>query len=220
MEWLQILDQDGIVDKELEPDLKDKELKELYKMMLMARMFDDKALKLQRQGRMLTYASLRGQEASEIGSAYPLNPEDWVFPSFREHGVLIARGIPMKLLYIYWIGSEDANLELKKGMFTVSIPVGSHLSHAVGFAWGAKLKKQKLATVVYFGDGATSEGDFHESMNFAGVFRTPAVFICQNNQYAVSMPREKQTASKTLAQKALAYGFEGIQVDGKCLPCM
>ena len=214
VDWLSILDSEGNVDKSLEPDLDKETLEKFYRNMVLTRMFDDKALKLQRQGRMLTYGSCLGQEASQIGSAFAMKPEDWFFPAFREHGVQIARGIPLKLLYIYWMGSEDANLTLPPKNFTVSIPVSTQVLHAVGAAWAAKLQKQNIASVVYFGDGATSEGDFHEGMNFAGVFKTPTVFICQNNQYAISMPREKQTASRTLAQKALAYGFEGIQVDG------
>ena len=214
VDWLQILDPDGNVDESLEPHLDSELLEKFYRTMVLTRLFDDKALKLQRQGRLLTYGSSLGQEASEIGSAFAMRPEDWFFPSFREHGVQIARGIPIKLLYIYWMGSEDANMQLSYKNFTVSIPVSTQILHAVGAAWAARLKKENVASVVYFGDGATSEGDFHEGMNFAGVFRTPTVLVCQNNQYAISLPREKQTASRTLAQKALAYGFEGIQVDG------
>ncbi len=214
VDWLQVLDPEGNVDKDLEPELDEGTLKKFYRTMVLARLFDDKSLKLQRQGRMLTYASSLGQEASQIGSAFALRPEDWFFPSFREHGAQIARGFPVKLLYMYWMGSEDANMTITPGNFMISIPVGTQILHAVGAAWAAKIKKQNTAAIVYFGDGATSEGDFHEGMNFAGVFKIPVVFICQNNQYAISLPREKQTASKTLAQKALAYGFEGIQVDG------
>ncbi len=214
VDWLQVLDPEGNVDKSLEPALDNGMLEKFYRTMMLTRMFDEKALKLQRQGRMLTYGSCLGQEASQIGSAFAMKPEDWFFPAFREHGVQISRGIPMKLLYIYWMGSEDANMMVPVKNFPVAIPVSTQILHAVGAAWAAKLRKQDIASVVYFGDGATSEGDFHEGMNFAGVFKTPTVFICQNNQYAISFPREKQTASKTLAQKALAYGFEGIQVDG------
>ena len=214
VDWLSILDPEGNVDKSMEPELDNAMLERLYRTMVLTRMYDDKALKLQRQGRMLTYGSSLGQEATAIGSALAMKPDDWFFPAFREHGVQIARGIPMKLLYIYWMGSEDANMWLPARNFMISIPVSTQVLHAVGAAWAAKIQKQNIASVVYFGDGATSEGDFHEGMNFAGVFRTPTVFICQNNQYAISLPREKQTASKTLAQKALAYGFEGIQVDG------
>ncbi|MCE8426092.1 MAG: pyruvate dehydrogenase (acetyl-transferring) E1 component subunit alpha [Candidatus Methanoperedens sp.] len=214
VDWLSILDYEGNADKILEPALDNETLEKFYRTMVITRLFDDKALKLQRQGRMLTFGSCLGQEASQIGSAFAMKSDDWFFPAFREHGVQIARGIPMKLLYIYWMGSEDANLMLPHRNFTVAIPVSTQVLHAVGAALAAKIQKQNIASVVYFGDGATSEGDFHEGMNFAGVFKTPTVFVCQNNQYAISLPREKQTASKTLAQKALAYGFEGIQVDG------
>ena len=214
VDWLSVLDPKGNVDKSLEPALDNEMLEKFYRTMMLTRLFDDKAIKLQRQGRMLTYGSSLGQEATAIGSAFAMKTDDWFFPAFREHGVQIARGIPMKLMYIYWMGSEDANLTMPQKNFTVAIPVSTQILHAVGAAWAAKILKQNIASVVYFGDGATSEGDFHEGMNFAGVFKTPTVFICQNNQYAISLPREKQTASKTLAQKALAYGFEGVQVDG------
>ncbi len=214
VDWLQILDPEGNVDKNLEPHIDNEMLEKFYRTMVLTRLFDDKALKLQRQGRMLTYGSCLGHEACQIGSAFALAPDDWFFPYFRQHGVQIARGIPMKTIYLYWMGSEDANMGLPPKNFTVSIPVGTQIPHAVGAAWAAKIKKENIAVAVYLGDGATSEGDFHEGMNFAGVFKTPTVFICENNQYAISLPREKQTASKTLAQKALAYGFEGIQVDG------
>ena len=214
VDWLSILDPEGNVDESLEPQLDKGKLEKFYRTMVLTRLFDDKALKLQRQGRMLTFGSCLGHEGCQIGSAFAMNPDDWFFPYFRQHGVQIARGIPLKLIYTYWMGSEDANMNLPPKNFTVSIPVGTQILHAVGASWASKIKKENIATVVYLGDGATSEGDFHEGMNFAGVFKTPIVFICENNQYAISLPREKQTASKTLAQKAFAYGFEGIQVDG------
>jgi pyruvate dehydrogenase E1 component alpha subunit len=214
VDWLSILDPEGNVDESLEPDLDRGTLEKIYRTMVLTRLFDDKALKLQRQGRMFTFGVSLGQEATTVGSAFALNPDDWFFPAFREQGAQIARGIPIKLLYIYWMGSEDAYIGFPPKNFTIAIPVSTQILHAVGAAWAAKIKKEKIASIVYFGDGATSEGDFHEGMNFAGVFKTPTVFICQNNQYAISLPRERQTASKTLAQKALAYGFEGIQVDG------
>ncbi len=214
VDWLQVLDAEGNVDKNLEPALDNKTLEKFYRTMVLTRLFDDKALKLQRQGRMLTFGSCLGHEGCQIGSAFAMEPEDWFFPYFREHGVQIARDIPMKFIYIYWMGSEDANMNLPPKNFTVAIPVATQIPHAVGAAWAAKIRKQNIAVAVYLGDGATSEGDFHEGMNFAGVFKTPTVFICENNQYAISLPRERQTASRTLAQKALAYGFEGIQVDG------
>lgn len=213
---LSILDKDGNCDESLRPqELTDKDYKKMFELMLLNRIFDDKCLKLQRQGRIGTYASTLGQEACQIGSAYAMNDSDFMFPSFRENGVFIARKMPMEMILQYWGGDERGD-KIPDGInnFTVSIPVGTQTLHAVGYAWAAKLKLDKTASIVYFGDGATSEGDFHEAMNFAGVFKLPVVFICQNNQWAISMPREKQTAAKTIAQKAIAYGFEGIQVDG------
>lgn len=213
--YLQIMDNDGRVDKKLEPKLDSDLLKEMYEKMVLAREFDRTALSLQREGRLYTYAPVWGQEAAQVGSALALKAADWVFPSFREWGVYIARGVSLKTLYLYSKGHHEGG-RIPKGHndFTVAIPVASQLLHAVGFAYGASYRRQKLATIAYFGDGGTSEGDFHEAMNFAGVFKTPTVFFCQNNGWAISVPRELQSASKTLAQKAFAYGFEGIQIDG------
>ena len=213
--YVQIMDEKSNVDEKLLPKLGKPALQQMYASMVLARKFDEQALKLQRQGRIGTYASHQGQEASQIGSAAAFSSKEWIFPSFRENAALIALGVPMHLLYAYWGGDERGSRTPDKFRdFPVSIPVGSQPLHAVGAAWAAKLKGSDEAMVVYFGDGATSEGDFHEAMNFAGVFKAPVVFICQNNQYAISVPREKQTASQTLAQKAIAYGFEGVQVDG------
>lgn len=212
---LQIMDEFSKVDERLMPKLGKQQMKEMYSAMVLAREFDAQALKLQRQGRIGTYASHQGQEACQIGSTFAFGKNDWIFPAFRENAAFISLGFPMHLLYAYWGGDERGSLIPKEyKAFPVSIPVGSQPLHAVGAAWAAKLKGKDEATVVYFGDGATSEGDFHEAMNFAGVFKTPTVFFCQNNQYAISVPREKQSASQTLAQKAIAYGFEGVQVDG------
>ncbi len=216
-ETVRILAPDGSYDVELESelDLKEDDLLKLYRWMVTGRVFDERALALQRQGRLGTYAPLQGQEAAQAGSAYALKPEDWMFPSYLEHLVQVMRGQRWLDVLIYWGGSEEGN-RIPQGInnFTICIPIGTHLLHAVGAAWAAKIRGDKLTTIAYFGDGATSEGDFHEAMNFAGVFKTPTVFFCQNNQYAISVPRTAQTASETLAQKAFAYGFEGIQVDG------
>ncbi len=212
---LEILDEKGDIDESLMPALSDKDILKIYELMILARTFDQHALKLQREGRLGTYAPILGQEASQIGSAFALNKSDWVFPSYRESGVYIAVGYPLQMILQYWVGDERG---LKSpddlNIFPISIPVGTQVPHAVGVAMAAKYKKDKIAVVVYFGDGGTSKGDFHEGMNMAGVFKIPVVFICQNNHWAISLPREKQTASKTLAQKACAYGIEGIQVDG------
>src|SRR3972149_2256409 len=215
VQWLQILNEQGQCDTALLPPLTDKDIQSLYGWMVISRVFDERALVLQREGRLGTYASILGQEATQVGSAYALTPADWIFPAFREIGVALVRGVPMTHLLAYWSGDERGDqIPQELRYFTVAIPVGTHIPHAVGAAWAAKIKKEPVVIVAYFGDGATSKGDFHEGMNFAGVFKLPIVFICQNNQWAISVPREKQTASKTLAQKAFAYGFEGIQVDG------
>ncbi|MGV8142326.1 MAG: pyruvate dehydrogenase (acetyl-transferring) E1 component subunit alpha [Candidatus Pacearchaeota archaeon] len=213
--YLQVLDEKGNFDKKNAPQISDDDLKKIYQTMIVTRAFDDKALKLQRQGRLGTYAPMRGQEASQIASAFALQKEDWVFPAFRENGIFMMRGILPEMLFRYWAGDERG-MQIPQGinMFPVAITVGAHLPHAVGAAMAFKYQKKKNVSVVYFGDGATSEGDFHEAMNFAGVYKSPCVFICQNNQWAISVPVKDQTASQTIAQKAIAYGFPGIQVDG------
>ena len=215
VDYLQVLDKDGNCDEKLKPKLSSKQIRDLYKFMVLGRIFDDRALKLQRQGRIGTYPSILGQEAAQVGSAYALDKNAWIFPSFREHAALILRGVPMDKMYLYYAGDERGNIiNGKTNCFMTSVPVGTHLLHAVGFSWAHKLKGKIIPSVAFFGDGSTSEGDFHESMNFASVFKVPVIFICQNNQYAISVPRSKQTSSETLAQKAIAYGFPGIQVDG------
>ena len=215
VEMYQVLDKDGNVNEKRMPKLTDAEIKRMYELMILSRVFDDIALRLQREGRLLTYASHRGQEAAQIGVALAMDKEDWLFPAFRENAAFIARGYPMEMLFQYW-GGDERGMKIPEGMnfFTVAIPVSTQIPHAVGFAWAAKMKKEKYSTVVFFGDGATSKGDFHEGLNFAGVFKLPIVFICQNNQWAISVPRSRQSASKTLAQKAVSYGFPGLQIDG------
>ncbi|MBI2105210.1 pyruvate dehydrogenase (acetyl-transferring) E1 component subunit alpha [Candidatus Woesearchaeota archaeon] len=215
IEYLQILDEKGNCDEVLMPHLTNSALKSFYEAMVLTRVFDDKALKLQRQGRIGTYAPVRGQEAIQIGSAYAIQDIDVIFPAFRENGVYLVRRMPAEMLFQYWGGDERGmNIPKNVNMFPVSITVGAHMLHAVGAGMAFNYKKEKRAVVTYFGDGATSEGDFHEAMNFAGVFKAPVVFICQNNQYAISVPVKEQTASETLAQKAIAYGFKGIRIDG------
>lgn len=215
IERLEILDEQGNVDKALEPKLSKEELKKLYYFMLISRAFDEKAINLQRQGKLGTFAPVKGQEACQIGSAFALDDKDWLFPSYRESAALITRGLPISQLIQYWAGSEYGNDNSPmRYNFPVSIAVGTQLLHAVGIGYAAKLKGDKSAAIAYFGDGATSEGDFHEALNFAGTWKTPTIFLCQNNQLAISVPRKLQTASKTLAQKAIAYGIKGIQVDG------
>ena len=211
----QILDKNGKANEKLMPKLSKQEMLKMYELMVLARVFDETAYAMQREGRMLTFAPLKGQEASQIGSAMALQKDDWMFPSFRENAAYMVRGMPAEMLFQYWSGDERGNKmpnELK--CFTVSVPVGSQIPHAVGAAWAEKLKKTKNISRVYFGDGATSTGDFHEALNFAGVLKVPVVFVCQNNQWAISVPFSKQSGSKTVAQKAVAYGISGIRVDG------
>jgi pyruvate dehydrogenase E1 component alpha subunit len=211
-----ILDEDGQVRERAEvPDLSDDELIEMYRELKLGRHFDQRAVSLQRQGRMGTYPPLSGQEAAQVGSAHALDDEDWVFPSYREHVTAYVMGWSIDRILLYWMGNEKGNVAPEDvNMFTIAVPIATQIPHATGAAWAAKLQGDDTAILSYFGDGATSEGDFHEGLNFAGVFDVPAVFFCNNNQWAISVPRERQTASATLAQKAHAYGFEGVQVDG------
>ncbi|ADB61876.1 pyruvate dehydrogenase (acetyl-transferring) E1 component, alpha subunit [Haloterrigena turkmenica DSM 5511] len=212
---IRVLDADGtVVAPELEPDLADATLRSMYRDMYFSRRFDERMISLQRQGRLGTYASLAGQEGSQIGSTYALADDDMLSFQYREHGAIVSRDLPWEYL-LYWMGHEDGNAALAEiDVFPLNISIGGHLPHAVGWSWAAKLNDDERASVVHFGDGATSEGDFHEAMNFAGVFDTPTIFVCNNNQWAISIARENQTASATIAQKADAYGFEGVQVDG------
>jgi len=211
---VQILDVDGTVrEGATVPDLDEAELVEMYRTMKLGRHFDQRAVSLQRQGRIGTYPPMSGQEGAQVGSVFALDDEDWVFQSYREHAVSYTMGWPLDEVLLYWMGSTAAPPE-GTNMFTISVPIATQIPHVTGAAWASKLRSEERAFLCYFGDGATSEGDFHEGMNFAGVYDVPAVFFCNNNQWAISMPRERQTASETLAGKARAYGFEGVQVDG------
>ncbi len=212
---LAVLDEHGVADEPLLPALSEEELLRLHELMVLARTFDQRALALQREGRLGTYPPITGQEAAQVGSAFALDPTDRVFPSFREMGVHLTLGYPVDRLYQYWAGDERGQ-RAPEGLeiFPVCVSVGSHIPHAVGAAIAARYRKEEAVAVAYFGDGATSKGDFHEALNLAGVFRLPALFICQNNQWAISVPVKEQTAAVSLAQKALAYGIEGVQVDG------
>jgi pyruvate dehydrogenase E1 component alpha subunit len=214
----QMLKPDGTLHQGMVPPIGDQETLDLYKRMIFIRLADQRALMLQRQGRFGTYAPCWGQEACQVGSAYALEKGDWIFPAFRELAATMIMGIPLKSFYLYWMGNEMGS-QAPEGInvMPVAIPVGTQPLHAMGVGWGAKLKKDKVVALTYFGDGATSKGDVHEAMNMAGVFKTSTIFFCQNNQFAISVPRSKQTASETLAQKAIAYGFDGIQVDGNDL---
>ncbi len=215
IEYLSILDQQGQVDPALDPGLPAELQLKLFRAMLLGRRFDQRLLNLQRQGRIGTFAPITGQEASQIGAVAVLRPGDWVAPSFREMAAEIWRGRSMESIIIYYGGfDEGAEIAAERNDLPVAIPVGSQTLHATGVAWALKYRRSDNVAMTFFGDGATSQGDFHEALNFAGVFDAPVIFVCQNNQWAISIPRKHQTRSATLAQKALAYGIPGIQVDG------
>jgi pyruvate dehydrogenase E1 component alpha subunit len=216
IEHLQILGEDGKLDEKLARNtLSDNDVLTLYESMSVCRQLDEIAFKLQRSGRMGTYPQNKGQEASAAASAYALKSSDWIVPCYRENAALFWHGLPMEHVLLHWMGDERGN-QIPKGvnMLPLSIPIGTHMLHAVGIAWAAKLRKEDTVVATYFGDGATSEGDFHEAANFASAIKTPTIFVCQNNGWAISVPIEKQTGAETFAQKALAYGIPTIRVDG------
>jgi 2-oxoisovalerate dehydrogenase E1 component alpha subunit len=221
---LQIVDLEGNYDARLEPKLTTEELHSLYRAMLLVRAVDTKAMKMHRQGRIGFFVPSFGEEAAQIGSAFALGPQDWVFPAYREQGAALLRGYPLKNLICQFLGTRD---DLIKGRqmpnhigckaaryATASSPVGTQIVHAVGASYACRLQGDDTVTLVYFGDGATSCGDFHAGLNFAGVWKTATVFFCKNNGYAISLPVAKQTATPTLAEKAFAYGMPGVRVDG------
>jgi pyruvate dehydrogenase E1 component alpha subunit len=212
---VRVLDEDGVpVAEDAVPDLDEETLVDIYRDMRLTRHFDERAITLQRQGRIGTFASAAGQEGAQVGSTYALSDDDWILYQYREHGAVVVRDLDADYLS-YWMGHESGNAGLAdKHVFPLNIAIADHLPHAVGMSWASKLTGDDGVTVVHFGDGATSEGDFHEAMNFAGVFDTPTVFFCNNNGWAISHPVERQTASDTIAVKADAYGMEGVRVDG------
>ena len=192
--------------------------KRLYRAMVFARTYDRKGTSLQKQGRLATYAPFEGQEATQVGSAAALHPDDWMVATYRDAAAMWMQGYPLELLFAGRTGDERGGSPPDHvPVLPPSITVGGHMVHAVGLAWAAKNFKDRRVALTYFGDGATSEGDFHEAMNFAAVFEVPCVFFCQNNGWAISLPRELQTRSETIAQKAIAYGMPGFQVDGNDL---
>lgn len=223
---LQIMKPDGSLTASSSP-VPESVLVEAYGNMLLTRMLDEKMIALQRQGRMGTYVSCSGQEASQIGSMLALKESDWVFPMYRDLGMAIQRKVPIQSLMNRLFGNgEDESLGRdlpnafgwrKQRIFSLAAPIASHLQVAVGFSIAARYRHEETVTLSSFGDGATSSGEFHVSMNFAGVYKAPTIFLCENNQYAISVPVKRQTASQTIAVKARAYGFDGIRVDGNDL---
>ncbi|PQD95662.1 pyruvate dehydrogenase (acetyl-transferring) E1 component subunit alpha [Pradoshia eiseniae] len=212
----QMMNENGQLVREGDKErLTDELVREFYYHMVRIRTFDRKAISLQRQGRLGTYAPFEGQEAAQAGSALALGNEDWVFPTYRDHGATLTFGANMARTFLYWNGRVEGCVpEEGKRIFPPAVPIATQLPHAAGAAWAEKRKGTKNAAIAYFGDGATSEGDFHEGMNMASVFKVPAVFFNQNNGFAISVPIEKQMNSETVAQKSVAYGIPGVRVDG------
>jgi pyruvate dehydrogenase E1 component alpha subunit len=212
----QVLDDDGkIIDPALKPALADKDIVEAYKLMQFARTADLMAVSYQRQGRMYTYPPNLGQEAIAVAAGKIMRKQDWLVPAFREMAAYLAKGAKLSDLFLYWGGYEDGSLFSGAPNFLPSaVPIASQLPHAVGIGYAVKYRKQDSVVFAFVGDGGTSEGDFHEALNFAGVWQVPVIFIIQNNQFAISVPVKKQTASVNLAMKAAAYGIPGIKVDG------
>jgi len=215
IDYLSILDENNTLDIELEPDIPHDIHLQMFRAMLLGRRFDERMLDLQRQGRIGTFPPIKGQEASQIGTVALLRDSDWLVPAFRETAAEIMRGRSMESVLLYYNGFNEGTI-LPKGQkdLPMAVPVASQILHAVGLGWAAGYRRTDEVVMTFFGDGATSEGDFHEGLNFAAVYQSPVIFVCQNNQWAISIPLSKQTHSETLAQKALAYGMPGIQVDG------
>lgn len=213
---LQILDSKGkIVTPDLEPDIDKDTLIKMYKTMTLGRIADIKALQYQRQGRMLTYAPNQGQEAAQVGSIAALETTDWLAPAFRELNMMLYRGIPLEKVYLYWYGNEwGSNFDEDIKVLPVNIIIGSQVNHGAGLAYASKIQKKKEVTMAVIGDGGTSHGEFYEGLNFAASYDAPLIVMIQNNHYAISTPRKKATKAETLAQKAVAFGIPGIQVDG------
>jgi pyruvate dehydrogenase E1 component alpha subunit len=201
---------DGEVD-----GLGESDLIELYRGMVRLRTYDERSLVYHRQGRIGTYAIFWNHEAMQAGSVYALEREDWIFPSYRESAIGLLRGMPVSTVLSWWRGHPAGWWNpLDYNLASICVPIGTHVPHAAGLAWGKKLRGERTVAIAYFGDGATSEGSFHEGANFAAVMRAPVILFCNNNGWAISTPLQAQTAAETLADKAVGYGMPGARVDG------
>jgi pyruvate dehydrogenase E1 component alpha subunit len=215
-EPLQIIRPDGTVkDENLLPKLSDDQLRELMRRMVFTRIWDQRAIALNRQGRLGFYAPVAGQEASMIGSEFALNKEDFILPGYRDMPQLVWHGLPLYQAFLYSRGHQHGG-QIPEGVNVLmpQIIIGAQIVECAGVALGFKLRNEKRVAITYTGDGGSSQGDFYEGLNFAGVYQAPAIFVVQNNQFAISVPLEKQTKAETIAQKAVAAGIPGIQVDG------
>src|SRR3954470_24245217 len=219
-----VLRDDGTLDPAHDPGMSDDEVKFLYRHLVQTRQLDERFVALQRQGRIGFHVGSLGEEAAILGSAFAMRKQDWLFPCYREFGAALMRGLSLQTLCDNMFGNANDIVKGRQmtchytckavGWASISSPVGTQITHAVGAAWGAKIRREDAASLVYFGDGATSSSDFHSGLNFAGVFHLPVVFLCRNNGWAISVPVERQTATQTFAEKAVAYGIPGVRVDG------
>src|SRR5436189_3283407 len=207
-------DGEAIPDGEVD-GLEERDLLELYRGMVLLRTYDERSLVFHRQGRIGTYAIFWNHEAMQAGSVYALERDDWIFPSYRESAIGLLRGMPVASVLWWWRGHPVGWWNpLDYNVASICVPIGTHVPHAAGLAWAKKLRGEPACAIAYCGDGATSEGSFHEGANFAAVMRAPLVLFCNNNQWAISTPLSAQTAASTLADKAAGYGMPGVRVDG------
>jgi pyruvate dehydrogenase E1 component alpha subunit len=207
-------DGEAVQDGEVE-GLGEQELLGLYRDMVLLRTYDERSLVYHRQGRVGTYALFWGHEAMQAGAHLALAAEDWIFPSYRESAIGLLRGMPPEVVLSWWRGHPAGWWDPREyRIASITVPIATHVPHAAGFAWGSRLKGKDACALVFFGDGATSEGAFHEGANFAAVMRAPLVLLCNNNQWAISTPVSAQTKAETLADKAVGYGMPGVRVDG------
>ena len=221
---IRVLSDDGTLDPRHDPRLSESEVVDIYRWMVTTRQLDERLVALQRQGRIGFHVGSLGEEAAIIGSAFAMRKSDWLFPCYREFGAALMRGLSLQKFMDNMFGNANDTVQGRQmpnhitsretGFTSVSSPVGTQITQAVGFSWGAKIDGKDVASLVYFGDGATSSTDFHSGMNFAAVFKVPVVFLCRNNGWAISVPAERQTATRTFAEKAAAYGIPGVRVDG------
>lgn len=221
---VRVLRDDGSLDPADDPRLPAADVVALYQAMLRVRLLDDRLVALQRQGRIGFHIGSLGEEASILGSAFAMRPQDWIFPCYREFGAALWRGMPLTRYVDNMFGNAndpakgrqmpDHYCSRQAKFLSISSPIGTQITQAVGFAWAARIKKDDLCTLAYFGEGATSSNEFHNGLNFAGVFKTPCVLFCRNNGWAISVPTERQTASETFAIKGEAYGIPGVRCDG------
>ncbi|MFQ6012962.1 MAG: pyruvate dehydrogenase (acetyl-transferring) E1 component subunit alpha [Thermoplasmata archaeon] len=221
---LQVVGLDGKYKEKEEPPLSEEELLTLYRYMMLTRALDTRGMALQRQGRIGFYVPSHGEEAVQIGSAFPLEPQDWIVPAYREQGAALLRGLSLEKIVAQLYGNEEDILKGRQmpnhfgsraiNFLTPSSPVGTQIPIATGLGWAARMRGDKTVALAYLGDGATSQGDFHVAMNFAGVYQANTVFVCKNNQWAISVPFASQTGTPEIAIKAQAYGFDGLRVDG------